>query len=829
MYLEQIKGFVHSFGFTVSEFIQDNSWHDVACEVTGTKLHYAFLTNKKGQVVFKFGAYIWGTRELKTWTSHENISILSTEEKAEAKRQKAEREKLLAHTAELVFKESCVENPTGTTYLSRKWPLHAIPHFLYSWEKDINHSYMMKVPMTDLDGKIWNVQHIQTDGTKRNLGGRTKGLICSVEASEGKSRETLYLCEGLATAMTVAEAMRAEAWCVFGTGGFDHVLSELKKRKRKDVVCVLDNDWDKSPNAGSEALKQLQSKYVGVSFVQPRTGLLGPGMSDYNDVLVAMWNCDPLTLIYNDIESQLLSPPKNEEPMQQEFTEPHATQETPSSGIGIVKTFVNPYRNGVDILPPKYSASGKLIPHEDLEVAHHIMTYWEGELCKCEGSLFQYNGSHWEEISKEDESIFYRQAAVAMNGLGGDKKFSAILRVLKNLVPTAPKNMLTPNPYMINLKNGTLHILKNDNGKWCLDFRPKNPLDYCINTIPIDYDQTRSTTNTKFNEMISNILGDDQEQIRIVKQMYGACLAPIFPRLFMLLGRKGSGKSSLIKGAMALVSPGNYSSVQPRDFKDPYMETMVGKIVNVVTDIDEETPIQDSVVKQIEDRVPILTNRKYKKAVSVPLPAVHLFGGNSMPPARNGRTMAHTRRWSFLKIEKFDSEGADKDIDVKDFANIAVAHCPSGVLNFALEGLEDLLNSGGKYFAGYASIKIVNAWQTESSPFHLFLEACRDNETGQRLVLREDGRALKTEIWSTFVHWFKDAYQANPKVKKMLFFSWLDGAKFEGQTFISVKIRGERYIKGFYVAKNLEDAENLKNEKSARGAENVGHLGQELF
>lgn len=794
----QAKEFFQPHGFNLTQdIIWDGAWH----EVTDTGPKYSYVATKNARGNYRITVKSFALNNSWTWKSHANVQLLTPEEKVAKKKERTDREDAISNATNILFMEACPDKPSGVTYIHRKWPTDTLtlPPFPHNWKKDINHSFMLMVPMCDETGKIWNIQTIQADGTKRAMSGKKKGLFCIVGDSE--LGDTVHICEGLSTAWTIYEATKMQTLCAFGVDNIPHVINRIKKIV-KNIVVVVDNDWEKKDNAGLLMVEHLKKAFTGLQVCIPTQGLLQSGESDYNDILMQKTRepAESLELIREDLFRQIHYPPKPESQlsMNENTTVTQSSHESipqtpsePVDRITSIKKHMLPYKNGLDVLPLRTDDSGKKIPYQDTEVAHYLMRYWEGKLVRYKRDFFHYNDSHWVEMDDSDRSNLYRQIMVALNGEGGDKKIAGILKIFYNLVPVAPRDLLIPNPYCINFTNGTLHVLEQG-----LEFRAKNKLDYCINTIPIDYDPTRQIRNEMFDEMIKNILGGDTDQLRIIKQMYGACLAPIYPRLFMLLGRKGSGKSSLIKGAMALVDQRNFGSLQPKDFKDPYLSTLIGKLVNAVTDLDEDTPVEDSIVKQIEDRVPITMNRKYKDAVALPLPAVHIFGGNSMPPTRSGRSMAHTRRWSFVKIEKFDSEGVHKDIDQKDYATKAVRSCPTGVLNFALEGLEDLLKSEGRYFASKESVEMVEEWQNDNSPLYQFLNACREGECFG-LVLQPDSWAKRSEIWRTFKDWHLDALNRKPALSRCSFFKFLYTKKYT--TRIS---RGEWEFSGFAFVKD---------------------------
>lgn len=858
-----LQSFISSHGYQINEeMILDDHWQTCKCAVTGEKLRYIGRYNSAGKLIFTFGSFQNSTV---TWTYKEKGSSLTPEERKKAKADQLRRWDVAKITAKNKLKErSWGERPLTDTYLSRKWPLPTLPldSSDFTWLQDINFEAMLCLAMKDAKGEIWNVQFIQKDGTKRHLGvARTQGLFLEIpKEKEDVEGNEIYLCEGFATALSVHGATGARTLCCFSSGNITHVLTALKKEKwlgRFVVVC--DNDWEKQTNAGTLMRENLLKKFGGILCVQPPLALLSKGHSDYNDIhlslgiaavkkdlshqlayLPPLKDSETMTtnpdMITPDPEADPTNPtpfPQEQEEMkfeqeQQEDTsnsipkdpppgkeDPKESEKNTYSGISEARHFVLPYINGLGIMPPKYNEKGKEIMPEELEVANYVMSYYKSSMIRSQDSFFLYNGSHWSEIGGGERAALIRQIAVAHNGRGGMRRFEAIAKMFFSLVPEAPRDLFIQNPYLVNFKNKALYIIKKEN-KWCFEFKDKSPKDFAVNTIPIDVDVTRTIKNKSFDSMVLRLLGDDAHKARMVRQMYGAALAPIFPRLFMLLGPKGSGKSSLILGAIQLVNLKNVGFVQPRDFRDPHLASLIGKLVNVVTDIDTGTPIEDSVIKQIEDRVPIAINRKYKEVVSMPLPAVHIFGGNEMPPTKERGSMAHARRWSFIEVNSFSAEATSYS---RDFALDAFNECPAGVLNFALDGLLDLLESDGLYFSSEASRSNVKGWQERHDLVSCFLAAVEDGETGNLIRGDAGDCAPRKALRDAFKDWHRAEYGRDSKLALTRMTEQV-AKKLGAKTR---KLQGDYEISHF---KLLPGGSSAKDVKSETGGKSNAPKGQ---
>jgi len=203
--------------------------------------------------------------------------------------------------------------------------------------------------------------------------------------------------------------------------------------------------------------------------------------------------------------------------------------------------------------------------------------------------------------------------------------------------------------------------------------------------------------------------------------------------------------------------------------------------VNLVTDIDFVKPISDAVIKQIEDRVPIMINRKNKLAIRAPFPAVHVFGANDLPPTLERGSMAHTRRWTFITCNYFHKDQAEYD---KHRIDKILEAGMQGIINFAIGGLKDLLSTQGHFFVPESGVEKMRKWQVKNDPIQSFFEAIKTEEFTD-LTMDPAGKCYTNVFWECFVAWYQDAYNAKPRIPKMAFYEKVEGnlggkAKYQG-------------------------------------------------
>ncbi len=141
------------------------------------------------------------------------------------------------------------------------------------------------IPLRDISGKLWSLQWIYADGTKRFLaGGRKKGCFHHIGAfEEGKP---IYVAEGYATGASVYMATHQTTVIAFDAGNLDPVVGELKKAYPKNPLIIAgDDDVWKEINTGRQNAEQAAHKY-GCAVAFPKFMNVTSKPTDFNDLHV---------------------------------------------------------------------------------------------------------------------------------------------------------------------------------------------------------------------------------------------------------------------------------------------------------------------------------------------------------------------------------------------------------------------------------------------------------------------------------------------------------------------------------------------------------------
>jgi phage/plasmid primase-like uncharacterized protein/phage/plasmid-associated DNA primase len=638
------------------------------------------------------------------------------------------------------------------------------------------------IPMRDEHGAFWNYQTILASGFKSFVpGARVDGLWYEL-TSENVAPDVIMITEGFATGCSVQQAQpQVKVVCAFTAGNLEDVARAVRLiYPHARIIICADDDWKTEPNTGREAAERAADVACASCAYPVFPKVRGLDWTDFNDLMCGY----SIDIVREQLTRAIDTASAPSAAWLEAFSLSVAfatNTATPKKAakietIGIKReqslNAIDPYINGVAPMALRTNKQGMPILPSEFETATELYKYYEGRCIISEESIFIYDQTHWKEVDTCNESKIIVQIQVLYGGAATNSKLKATYEQFVRLIPEAGKNMFIPNPYIINFLNGTLHVEREVSGAvWVIRFDRHKKEDLCTNIIPITYDETRSKRNLEFEAMVDRIFSeaiDKEGKIKALRQMYGACIAPIFPHLFMLHGSGGSGKSSLIIPAQRLVHKDNWAAVEPHEFKGFTMESMVGKLVNIVLDINVQEPIEDSHIKKIEDRVPVRIDRKFKTALNAPLPAVHIFGGNEIPATFEKGSGAHRRRWTFLNVGGFKAVGNYS----KNFANEAFDTSPDGVLNWALVGLQEVLDANGHYYVPESSAEKMEEWQIEHDPVAQWVKEIGEGEV-ENIVLKEGARMKRSESWPLFCEWYNTAYNKKPRISKSRFYNAL--------------------------------------------------------
>jgi phage/plasmid-associated DNA primase len=382
-------------------------------------------------------------------------------------------------------------------------------------------------------------------------------------------------------------------------------------------------------------------------------------------------------------------------------------------------------------------------------------------ICKSGKDVFLYQQTHWHHMDELAAADYFRLKldALAQGKWDMSRLNSGYNRFLLHL-PTPPDtiDMFSARVDVVNLLNGTLHLVRGAGRSYDMHFRPHDRADYITNVLPFSYMPESGGYNAKLVSTLEYIFEGDpdaDDKKAGIQEMFGAALCGLFPMLFMLYGKPGTGKSTIANIARLMVGRNNTCSVPPTEWNEFNMWNMLGKLVNIDTDIPMKGEVQDDMLKKVIERVPVNIKRKYMKAVVAPLPACNIFCANRLPPFIDGLSGSQDRRWVMIETVKSvipDTPNYDREI-----WDAVFDHDPQGVFNYAMGGLRRLCETRGAYTRSESGKAGVKTWQAVSDEAGRAVEDFfKDVDTGEVLdgnntIMRgEDLKMERKKLWDFF-------------------------------------------------------------------------------
>lgn len=227
----------------------------------------------------------WKTGLKENWCSVERSTMTDDEsaryrEAVEAARKQRETEETLLH-------EQARER--AREIWEQAEPIHSHPYL--EGKKVKNHGLRQSrgdlvVPVMDPDGTIHSLQFIKPDGRKKFLfGGLVEGCSFTIAGNE-----SLYICEGFATAASIHEATGGTVICAFNAGNLAAVARTVREHCPNDQITVCaDNDRFTSGNPGLKYATEA-AKVISAKLVYPVFGEVPAGddpelkYTDFNDL-----------------------------------------------------------------------------------------------------------------------------------------------------------------------------------------------------------------------------------------------------------------------------------------------------------------------------------------------------------------------------------------------------------------------------------------------------------------------------------------------------------------------------------------------------------------
>lgn len=280
---------------------------------------------------------------------------------------------------------------------------------------------------------------------------------------------------------------------------------------------------------------------------------------------------------------------------------------------------------------------------------------------------------------------------------------------------------------LINVENGVYDI-KND------ELLPHGPDKMFMSKIPVRYDPDASTD--QIEKFVSDVVHD--EDVNLIQEMFGYLLYRdyTFNKAFMLLGDGSNGKTTLTNIMEQFLGTDNVSNESLQDLiSDPHAKARLhSKLLNVDADISDNELKKTGPFKKLTGTDSISAHRKYEKGFKFTNHAKLVFAANNLPRTRD-TSLGFFRRWILIDFPYTftdDPEDGHKDKDPEMVDKLTSDEALSGILNWAIKGLQRLLEKEQFSTDGAAS-DTKNKWIMQSDTLAAFVDRCVSTKAGSKI------------------------------------------------------------------------------------------------
>lgn len=358
------------------------------------------------------------------------------------------------------------------------------------------------------------------------------------------------------------------------------------------------------------------------------------------------------------------------------------------------------------------------------------------------------------------------------------------------------------NIYQIPVENGILEITKKE-------LYPFTANKTFLQKLPIKYDPKADCP--KIKKFIHDITINNEDFIEI-QELFGYLLLKEyrFEYAWMLCGNGRNGKGKLICIIKNFLGAHNCCNINLQTLdKDQYASgELYGKMSCIGADISNESLQETATFKLLTGRDMVSAPRKYKNRINFINYAKMIFSSNEMPATRD-LTPAFFKRWRILDFPyTFYSKQEYALLEDKNNAKIANPNIAqeistpeemSGLLNFALDGLHNLLERND-FSKCRTTESIKNIWLRKSDSFDAFFKDC--------LELKENVTISKKSLKTHYVNYcnlLKLRVRADSHIKAYL----------ENKGVIDKKDRSMAEEQHYWDGVNLsENASNLSKQSA---------------
>ena len=354
---------------------------------------------------------------------------------------------------------------------------------------------------------------------------------------------------------------------------------------------------------------------------------------------------------------------------------------------------------------------------------------------------------------KEDKTIFVYRAEKGIYTSDGEAQIMVETKkalgtyyrrnrqseVIADIVASTLTDLEPAPPHLIALENGIFNLQTKK-------LEPFTPDYFIRNTLPVKYDpQAECPANKKF---ISEIV--DETDIPVLQEIAGYCLHRDYHIhvAVMLIGEGANGKSTFMGVIVAMLSLDNVSTIPLQALNQRFaIAGLEGKLANICHDLSAHALKETGNFKNLTGNGIVDAEHKYKGHFNFVSYAKMVFSANQIPETTD-YTTAYFRRWVIINFpNQFldDDPKTDKDLIKK----LTSPEELSGFFNWALEGLERLLENG-RFSTGKSVEDTREQYIRMSDPIRAFVM--------DRVRKKAGSNPAKDDVYRTYILYCREKH-----------------------------------------------------------------------
>ena len=315
-------------------------------------------------------------------------------------------------------------------------------------------------------------------------------------------------------------------------------------------------------------------------------------------------------------------------------------------------------------------------------VKSFLLEYYPGGLVYLHNTFLAYSNGYWAALL--DHADVKKSIAKFYGSDATPSKVSELFGMLR-LTCVVKDVDFKPDTNYVCFLNGALDMTT-------FELVPHSPHFHLRSGRPAVWDENaKSPVFEKFLHDVFRYDKDRDEKKQFVLEWMGLCLVPdtTFEKFVVCVGEGGNGKSVLLKLMAELLGHENvYSAPIQRLGNRRALAELDGKLLLTSSEINENTVMDDGILKQIVSGDTVEAERKYEHPFTYTPVARIMLATNHLPKLRDV-THAFFRRLVMLRFNRnFTTDEMDMNLTAKLKGEL------SGIFTMAVTGLRTLRERG---------------------------------------------------------------------------------------------------------------------------------------